>query len=126
MDTNVLYYGDNLEIVRKYIPDDSIDLIYLDPPFNSQATYNVLFKEPTGKQSEAQLTAFEDTWQWGLSSESALKDLTLSVSTPQPAKEVMAVLPRLVGYKTPMRAYLTMMAIRLVELRRVLRATGSI
>jgi adenine specific DNA methylase Mod len=67
MDTNVLYYGDNLEISRKYIPDNSIDLIYLDPPFNSKAAYNVLFKEPTGESSQAQITAFDDTWHWGRS-----------------------------------------------------------
>jgi site-specific DNA-methyltransferase (adenine-specific) len=59
METNALYYGDNLEILRKYIPNDSVDLIYLDPPFNSNATYNVLFKEPTGKSSQAQMSAFE-------------------------------------------------------------------
>lgn len=65
METNVLYYGDNLEILRKHIPDESVDLIYLDPPFNSNATYNVLFKEPTGEASKAQMEAFDDTWQWG-------------------------------------------------------------
>ena len=62
METNVLYYGDNLEILRKYIPDESVDLIYLDPPFNSQATYNLLYKEHSGQLSHAQITAFEDTW----------------------------------------------------------------
>ena len=73
MDTNVLYYGDNLEILRKYIPDGSVDLVYLDPPFNSKASYNVLFQEPTGKPSEAQITAFEDTWHWGDESEKTFK-----------------------------------------------------
>jgi len=62
--TNVLYYGDNLDILRKYIPDESIDLIYLDPPFNSNRSYNVLFRESTGAASEAQIEAFEDTWNW--------------------------------------------------------------
>jgi len=62
METNILYYGDNLKILRRDISDNSIDLIYLDPPFNSKATYNVLFKEPTGEPSKAQVTAFEDTW----------------------------------------------------------------
>jgi site-specific DNA-methyltransferase (adenine-specific) len=65
MDTNVLYYGDNLHILRHYIPDESVDLIYLDPPFNSQATYNILFREETGAVSHAQIEAFEDTWHWG-------------------------------------------------------------
>ena len=126
MDTNVLYYGDNLEILRKYIPDDSVDLIYLDPPFNSNATYNVLFKEPGGRSSEAQISAFEDTWQWGMESERALQELASSDVTPQATKEFVSVLPNFVGQRTAMRAYLTMMAVRLVELRRVLKDTGSL
>lgn len=64
MDGNRLYYGDNLDVLREHIPDESVDLIYLDPPFNSQATYNVLFRSPTGEQSKAQIEAFEDTWHW--------------------------------------------------------------
>ncbi len=126
MDTNTLYYGDNLEILRKYISDNSVDLIYLDPPFNSKATYNLLYKEHSGELSHAQITAFEDTWQWGIESEASLKEIALSSIAPQPAKELMSVLPNFVGQKTPMRAYLTMMAIRLVELKRVLKDTGSI
>ena len=126
MDINVLYYGDNLEILRKYIPDESIDLIYLDPPFNSKATYNVLFKEPTGAPSQAQISAFEDTWHWGLESERALQEIAASTIAPTPAKEFMSVLPELVGKRTDMAAYLTMMCIRLIELRRVLKDTGSI
>ena len=63
-DKNKLYFGDNLKILREYVPDASVDLIYLDPPFNSSATYNVLFKEKSGEESAAQITAFEDTWQW--------------------------------------------------------------
>jgi site-specific DNA-methyltransferase (adenine-specific) len=62
--TNVLYFGDNLDILRKYIPDESIDLIYLDPPFNSKRDYNILFKENGGVESEAQVHAFTDTWHW--------------------------------------------------------------
>ena len=126
MDTNVLYYGDNLEILRKYIPDSSIDLIYLDPPFNSKATYNVLYKEPSGKSSQAQIEAFEDTWQWNLESERVLQEIAASAIATAETKEFISVLPNFVGQKTPMRAYLTMMAIRLIELRRVLKDTGSI
>ena len=126
MDTNILYYGDNLEILRKYIPDNSIDLIYLDPPFNSKATYNVLYKEPTGKPSQAQISAFEDTWQWGLESEWALQEIAASAIASAEVKEFMSVLPKLVGKRTDMAAYLTMMCIRLIELRRVLKDTGSI
>ena len=64
---NRLYYGDNLEILRnrEYFPDECVDLIYLDPPFNSHRNYNVLFKSESGADSEAQITAFEDTWHWG-------------------------------------------------------------
>jgi adenine specific DNA methylase Mod len=58
-------FGDNLTILREHVADESVDLIYLDPPFNSNATYNVLFKEKSGEESAAQITAFEDTWQWG-------------------------------------------------------------
>jgi len=126
MDTNVLYYGDNLEILRKYIPDSSADLIYLDPPFNSKATYNVLFKEPTGESSQAQISAFEDTWHWGLESERALQEIAASPIASAEVKEFMSVLPKLVGKRTDMMAYLTMMCIRLLELKRVLRDTGSI
>jgi DNA modification methylase len=126
MDTNVLYYGDNLEILRKYIPDGSIDLIYLDPPFNSNATYNVLFKEPSGQSSQAQISAFGDTWHWGLESERALQEIAASEIAPAATKDFMSVLPKLVGKRTDMSAYLTMMGVRLLELKRVLKETGSL
>ena len=126
MDTNVLYYGDNLEILRKYIPDSSIDLVYLDPPFNSKATYNVLYKEKTGEPSQAQITAFEDTWHWGLESEKALQEIFESPIAPSAVKDFMSVMPKFLGKKTDMAAYLAMMCVRLVELKRVLKETGSI
>jgi len=69
--TNALYYGDNLAVLRESIASESVDLIYLDPPFNSNASYNVLFKAPSGKGSAAQIEAFEDTWHWGQEAESA-------------------------------------------------------
>ena len=72
---NKLYYGDNLNILRDFIPDESVDLIYLDPPFNSKATYNLLFKEKDGKASEAQIEAFDDTWQWDRSAEEIYYEL---------------------------------------------------
>ena len=65
MSENRLYYGDNLKILREYIADESVDLIYLDPPFNSDRNYNVLFRDESGADSDAQITAFEDTWHWG-------------------------------------------------------------
>jgi len=63
---NLLYYGDNLDILRRYVDDESVDLVYLDPPFNSNADYNVLFAEKSGEKAHAQIKAFEDTWEWGL------------------------------------------------------------
>ena len=123
---NTLYYGDNLEILRRYIKDETIDLVYLDPPFNSNATYNVLFKEPSGASSQAQISAFEDTWHWGLEAERALQEIAASPIASAQVKEFMSVLPKLVGKRTDMAAYLTMMCIRLIELKRVLKETGSL
>jgi site-specific DNA-methyltransferase (adenine-specific) len=68
---NKLFYGDNLDILRDYVVDGSVDLVYLDPPFNSNATYNVLFRAPTGEQSQAQIEAFDDTWHWNEPAEDA-------------------------------------------------------
>ena len=82
---NALYYGDNLEILRKYIPDESVDLIYLDPPFNSNATYNVLFKAPGGESSQSQIEAFDDTWHWNESAEKAF-DEVMRRAIPKPPK----------------------------------------
>ena len=78
---NKLYFGDNLNILRKYVPDESIDLIYLDPPFNSNATYNVLFQEKSGEKSSAQITAFEDTWQWNQEAEYAYWEISVKSAT---------------------------------------------
>jgi hypothetical protein len=78
---NALYYGDNLDVLRNEIASDSVDLIYLDPPFNSQANYNVLFKSPTGKAADAQIEAFEDTWHWGEQAERAFSEILASPST---------------------------------------------
>jgi site-specific DNA-methyltransferase (adenine-specific) len=76
MQTNALYYGDNLSILRRYVPDESVDLIYLDPPFNSNRNFNVIFRDESGRQSDAQLLAFEDTWHWGPSTERTYAFLT--------------------------------------------------
>jgi site-specific DNA-methyltransferase (adenine-specific) len=75
---NRLYFGDNLDILRCQAPDSSVDLVYLDPPFNSNATYNVLFKEKSGAESAAQITAFEDTWQWSVEAEAVYKEVVTS------------------------------------------------
>ena len=120
---NRLYFGDNLDILRQHIADESVDLIYLDPPFNSNATYNVLFRERSGEESAAQITAFDDTWRWSLESELAYQD----VVTQQGGKvgELLAAMRAFLG-QNDMMAYLTMMAQRMVELHRVLKPTGSI
>ncbi|MDD3579829.1 MAG: DNA methyltransferase [Desulfobacca sp.] len=120
---NKLYFGDNLEILREQIQTESVDLIYLDPPFNSQATYNILFAEKSGEQSAAQITAFEDTWHWGLEAEKAYHEVvTLG---PRKLADLLQALRSFLG-SNDMMAYLTMMAIRLDELHRVLKPTGSI
>lgn len=117
-----LYFGDNLEVLRKHIPDESVDLIYLDPPFNSKADYNVIFREHTGKGPGAQIKAFEDTWSWGVESEKALQEV---VAKHGRLGEFLDFLVRFLG-KNDLSAYLVMMAARLLELYRVLKPTGSL
>ncbi|MDD5127178.1 MAG: DNA methyltransferase [Dehalococcoidales bacterium] len=120
---NKLYFGDNLNILRKYLTDESVDLIYLDPPFNSNATYNVLFQEKSGAKSAAQITAFEDTWEWGQESEFAYEELVKE--SPKKLADLIQAFRMFLG-QNDMMAYLTMMAQRLAELHRVLKPTGSI
>ena len=120
---NQLYFGDNLDILRNHVADASVDLIYLDPPFNSNATYNVLFQEKGGQQSAAQITAFEDTWHWSLDSESAYQDVVTNATGKLP--NLLQAMRSFLG-DNDMMAYLTMMAQRMVELHRVLKDTGSI
>ena len=122
MAENVLYYGDNLDILRRYVKDETIDLIYLDPPFNSKATYNVLFGEKNGSQSKAQIKAFADTWHWDQAAAEAYQEV---VEAGGRASQAMQAFRTFLG-DSDMLAYLAMMAPRLVELRRVLKPTGSI
>ncbi|MBM3173644.1 MAG: site-specific DNA-methyltransferase [Chloroflexi bacterium] len=121
--TNVLYYGDNLEILRKYIPDNSIDLIYLDPPFNSKKDYNILFKENGGVESEAQIKAFTDTWHWTQSAQNTYHDIV--TNGPLKVAQLIGALHDAIGQNDVM-AYLVMMTARLIELHRVLKSTGSL
>jgi DNA modification methylase len=118
---NVLYYGDNLDILRRYVKDESVDLVYLDPPFKSSQDYNVLFRERTGKASAAQVEAFKDTWEWAEAAQ-------MFHELMQQGGKVAEVLHAFHSYMggCDMLAYLTMMAPRLIELRRVLKPTGSI
>ena len=120
---NALYFGDNLDILREHIPDESVDLIYLDPPFNSNATYNVLFREKTGEESAAQITAFDDTWHWDMGSEAAYRDVV--TNGPPKLADLLQAMRSFLG-QNDMMAYLTMMAQRMVELHRVLKPTGSL
>ncbi|MBA7532881.1 hypothetical protein ES705_25111 [subsurface metagenome] len=123
MKSNLLYYGDNLKIIREHVPDNYVDLIYLDPPFNSKATYNILFQETTDLASEAQITAFEDTWHWGHEAEKTYQEIINKA--PANIVEVIIAFRKFMG-NCDMMAYLIMMCIRLVELKRVLKDTGSL
>jgi site-specific DNA-methyltransferase (adenine-specific) len=119
---NQLYFGDNLDVLRRHIADGSVDLIYLDPPFNSKATYNVLFKERDGTESAAQITAFEDFWRWDLGAEWTYEEV---VKADGKVADLLSALLQFLG-RNDMMAYITMMAIRLKELHRVLKPTGSL
>ena len=134
-----LFYGDNLHVLRDYIQDESVDLIYLDPPFNSKRDYNLLFKtpkkpaktsskvltveEPQQEYGDAQITAFEDTWHWAQQAEDEFKEILKSDNTD--VAELMQAL-RAFLKENDMMAYLTMMCNRLLELHRVLKSTGSL
>ena len=120
---NHLYYGDNLTVLREQIRESSVDLIYLDPPFNSNASYNVLFKGPTGSGSAAQIEAFDDTWHWNDSAEEAFGDVVRSGNAA--AATMLRAMRSFLG-DNDMMAYLAMMAVRLLELHRVLKPTGSL
>ena len=123
---STLFYGDNLDVLREHIPDESVDLIYLDPPFNSARDYNVLFAEKDESDSDAQIRAFEDSWHWGVDAERAYKELTCGDG--KSSEKLITFVEALRSFlgTNDMMAYLTMMAIRLVELRRVLKPAGSI
>lgn len=121
--TNKLFYGDNLTVLRESIADESVDLIYLDPPFNSNASYNVLFKAPSGEQSQAQIEAFDDTWHWNESAERAFDEVLCGGHSD--AAIMLKAMRSALG-ENDMMAYLAMMAVRLIELHRVLKPTGSL
>ncbi len=120
---NTLFYGDNLAVMREYIADESVDLIYLDPPFNSNRNYNILYKDESGNESDAQITAFKDTWHWNIkSTEPEFRELA---AIGDGLGRLMETLVDVMG-RNQMTAYLVMMANRLKELHRVLKPTGSI
>jgi site-specific DNA-methyltransferase (adenine-specific) len=122
--SNTLFYGDNLDVIRKRFPNECIDLIYLDPPFNSKADYNILFKETTGEQSAAQIQAFSDFWHWNIAARHAYEYL-ISNEVNEKVASLSEALYRFLG-TNDMSAYLFMMTERLLELHRVLKPTGSL
>ncbi len=121
MEPNQLFYGDNLDVLQRHVKDESIDLVYLDPPFKSNQDYNVLFAEH-GTRSTAQIKAFEDTWRWDEVAAAAYEE---TVESGGEVAQAMRAFRTLIG-TSDMLAYLSMMAPRLVELRRVLKPTGSL
>lgn len=126
MQRSHLYYGDNLDVLREHIPDESADLIYLDPPFNSNRAYNVIFARNDRVQdsNQAQIQAFDDTWRWSPATDEQYREI-LSGAVPVRIAEVLRALHTLLGENDAM-AYLVNMAPRLVELHRVLKRTGSL
>ncbi len=122
IEKNKLYYGDNLEVLQRYVKDESVDLVYLDPPFNSRQDYNVLFAEKDGSQSSSQIHAFEDTWEWNID---AQRSYELIVEQGGRVADALRAFKTFL-FNSDMMAYLAMMAPRLVELKRVLKETGSI
>jgi site-specific DNA-methyltransferase (adenine-specific) len=120
---NTLFYGDNLPILRDHIPDESVDLIYLDPPFNSNRSYNVLFKDESGSSADSQIAAFDDTWHWGPSAEQIYDELVTGGNAK--VATMISALRQFIG-TNQMTAYLVMMAARLVELHRILKPTGTL
>lgn len=131
IETNALYYGDNLSFLRdrQRFPDESVDLIYLDPPFNSNRDYNVIFSDKSGRKSEAELLAFEDSWRWGDEAQRSYEWLTQTSvhrgAVPAPVSRVVGAFHSALGTNDVM-AYLVMMTPRLLEMRRVLKPTGSL
>jgi site-specific DNA-methyltransferase (adenine-specific) len=120
---NQLYYGDNLDILRDHVADESVDLVYLDPPFNSNRNYNVLFREKSGEESPSQIEAFTDTWAWNMDAEYAYNELT--TNPPANLAAMIEAMRQFIG-TNDMMAYLVMMAQRLSELHRVLKPTGNL
>lgn len=117
-----LFFGDNLDILREHIPSETVDLVYLDPPFNSKTDYNLLFRSPDGEAAGAQALAFHDTWRWGEAAEVAFKDI---VESGGAAARLISSLRRWM-HESDVMAYIVMMTARLLELHRVLKPTGSL
>ena len=120
---NQLFFGDNLNVLRDHIANESVDLIYLDPPFKSNRDYNLLFKSAKGEKSEAQIEAFKDSWYWGEQATREIDELLHHKNT-----DVAQMIHALVAFlgRNDMTAYLVMMSTRLLEMHRVIKPTGSL
>jgi site-specific DNA-methyltransferase (adenine-specific) len=123
MKKNIIYFGDNLDVIRRHLKDQSIDLIYLDPPFKSNQDYGVVFKERGGGKSAAPAKAFGDTWRWDRAAAEAYD--RVMEDGPEKVTKALGGLSTFLG-ENDMMAYIAMMAPRLLELRRVLKDTGSV
>src|ERR1700733_11175809 len=119
---NALYCGENLGILRLRWQDETVDLVYLDPPFNSGQNFQLLFKARNGKRSSAPIPAFEDTWRWDAAAGVAFRE---TIEKGGRASEALLAFRQFLG-ESDLLAYLSMMAPRLVELRRVLKSSGSL
>ena len=119
---NKLFFGDNLDVLQEHVKEGSVDLVYLDPPFNSKAQYNLLYETPDNQRETAQRTAFRDTWNWGEEAEFCFERVLAHGG--QVASIVNALTIAL--QRSDMMAYLVMMAARLIEIHRVLKPTGSL
>jgi site-specific DNA-methyltransferase (adenine-specific) len=120
--TGQLFFGDNLEVLRRHLPDESVDLVYLDPPFNSNRSYNVIFQQRDGRKAAGQLKAFDDTWVWSMESARVYQEV---VEAGGDVSRALRAFRDLLG-TNDMLAYLTMMAPRLAELRRIVKSSGSL
>lgn len=119
-----LFYGDNLDVLRRHIADESVDLVYLDPPFNSNASYNALFAASHGRLAASQIKAFDDTWSWDENAARLYEEL-LELQAGEKVSSCLQAMREMLG-ECDMLAYLVMMAPRLVELRRILKSNGSV
>lgn len=121
---NILYYGDNLDVLRD-LDAGLVDLVYLDPPFNSNRSYNVLFKSKSGADAQAQIEAFDDTWTWSQQSEALYREMVTGGTVPSKTADALRAMRQLLG-DNDLLAYLVMMTARLVQLHRVLNPSGSL
>ena len=122
---NKLYYGDNLEVLRKYIKDETVDLCYIDPPFNSKRNYNQIYNN-VGTEDAAQAQAFVDTWTWDEAAEHGFKEILANMGGVFTAQSIDLIsgLEKVLG-KGSLLSYLVSMTLRVAEIYRVLKPTGS-